>query len=118
MELAGALIFVVLFMIGFFPMQRLRSRRASVISGILGLALVPIGIAILRLYPGAVAVTVFVVWMMLAGLAMTIGSAVRFYVLGLVTLPHGDRQIITVILGIALCILMVAGFQYLGTALD
>lgn len=118
MELVGAIIFFILFMIGFFPMQRLRSRRASVISGILGLALVPIGIAVMRLYPGALSVTVFVVWMMLAGLAMTLGSAVRFHVLGLKEASHRDRQIITVILGVALCILMVAGFRYLGTALD
>ena len=118
MEIAGALIFVALFMIGYFPMQRLRSRRAAVISGILGLALLPIGVALLKLNPGILAITIFVFWMMLAGIAMTLGSGVRFYILGRVTLSHRDRQIITVILGVALCILMVAGFRFLGTALD
>lgn len=52
MSLLGpALIFVALFAIGFLPMQRLKSKRAAVISAMLGLALVPIGLVLLRAFP-------------------------------------------------------------------
>jgi hypothetical protein len=121
MEVTGALVFVALYCIGFLPMQRLKSRRATVISAILGLALVPIGLALLRAYPinlNTIAFGVFVFWMMIAGVAMTVGSAVRFYILGLTTFTPRDRRVVTAILGVALLVLMVAGFRALDTGLN
>ena len=51
MSLLGpSLIFAALFAIGFFPMQRLKSKRAAVISALLGIALVPIGLVLLRAF--------------------------------------------------------------------
>ena len=117
----GIALYIALYCIGFLPMQRLRSRRATVISGILGLALIPIGFAILRTYPinlNNIAFGVFIFWMMIAGVAMTAGSAVRFYILGLTTFSTRDRRVITAILGVAILVLMIAGFRALATGFD
>jgi hypothetical protein len=117
----GFLIFAAIYVIGFLPMQRLSSRRATLISALLGIALVPIGLALLRYYPislNDMARLIFILWMMLAGIAILLGSLVRFYMLGRGDLIHRDRQLITVVLGIALGILELALFRYSGSFLD
>jgi hypothetical protein len=56
--------------------------------------------------------------MMLAGIAILLGSLVRLYILGRADLTHRDRQLITVALGIALGILELALFRAGGSFLD
>jgi hypothetical protein len=121
-ELAGWLMAVALFSIGYLPIQRLKSRRATVIGGIAGLALVPIALALIRSYAFTAnttfAVTVFLFWMIPVGFAMVCGAVVRFYVVSRAALTRRDAWAIAIVCGIGLFILMTALARALMSGLD
>lgn len=120
MNLLGpSLIFAVLFAIGYFPMQRLKSKRAAVISALLGLALVPIGLVLLRAFPASLnnlSYVVFVFWMMLVGAAMVLGSGTRHFILSQPGYSRRDRQLVTGLLAVALGSLLIVVLRALGGA--
>lgn len=56
--------------------------------------------------------------MMLVGVAMLLGSGTRWIILSQPAYSRRDRQLITALLAVVLCILVLAGLRALGSGLD
>ena len=102
-SLGPLLIVAVLYLIGFLPMQRLKSKRSTVISAFLGIAVIPIAIALIRagsLGQTPLTLLVFLGWLIPVGFSMLFGSITRFIVLGFPTATRNRRWAITAIGGV------------------
>lgn len=83
--IAPILAALALLAIGFVPMQALKSRRAAVIAGIVGLLIVPVAILGFRFVNvglNSLYLVVYLMWICIVAYGLLTGAITRFVILG------------------------------------